>query len=217
MKSISFYFWWILFAVSIVGCTSNEHNAKVQQYLNTQIDMLHSEIDSLKSELSLYKEKYGELKTLNPKKKEFGVWTTSYYVDDFGEPTKDGYSTTYCFGSFSNSATTNADLSVRFLIDKSSIRIQLYEYAGNHPIKGEGFLRFKAKRFDEVLDFKTYNSDNGNNTVLDEYYKPLLTLLQKGGEIKFVAQTSSSYSLSEYKFTLSDASYIKEALQSLGD
>lgn len=203
----------MLFIIALfIGCTSND-----QQSINNQITDLKSEIDSLKNELYRYKEKYGELKKIDINNKEFGIWKTSYYVDDFGEPTKEGFVGAVCEGVFSNSATTNSDLGVKFLIDESSIRIQLYEYARNHPIKGEGILVFKAKRGDEILEFKTYNSDSGNNTVDNEYYDLLISFLQKGGEIKFIAETSSSYSLSEYKFTLIDASYIKEALLYIKD
>lgn len=207
MKKIVILFVSALFA----SCTSNN-----QQLTNDEITNFKSEIDSLKNELYQYKEKYGELKKIDVNNKEFGIWKTSYYIDDFGEPTKEGFVGTLCEGTFSNSATTNSDLGVKFLIDKSNIRIQLYEYNRNHPIKGEGFLEFKAKRNDgEMFDFKTYNFESGDNIVEKQYYKKLISFLQKGGEIKFIAQTSSSYSLSKYKFVLTDSSYLEEALSSL--
>ena len=93
------------------------------------------------------------------------------------------------------------------------MRIQLYEYNRNHPIKGEGFFKFKAKRSDgETLEFKTYNAENGSNFVEEEYFEALMTFLQKEGEAKFIAESTSSSTLSNYKFSLTDTSYLKEAL-----
>lgn len=62
----------------------------------------------------------------------------SYYVDEFNEPTTKGYITNkeWIKGSFSNSATQDSKLNVRFLISESSkIAIKLFEYAGNNPVK----------------------------------------------------------------------------------
>lgn len=67
-----------------------------------------------------------------------GIWNIAYYVDDFGEPTKKGYirNPSYIRGTFSNTATQNSDLNVRFLIDSATdVSIMLYEYAGNNPVK----------------------------------------------------------------------------------
>lgn len=208
----------IILALSLAfilnGCNSN--NESISTSLNNEIKELRTEIDSLKGELKAYKSKYGELKKIDAQNNKFGIWEMDYYVDDFGEPTKEGYLKTSCTGLFSNSATTNSELGVKFLIDKSDIRIQLYEYNRNHPIKGEGFLKFKAKRADgEILEFQTYNSERGDNTVIKEYYKKLIYFLQKGGEIKFIAENGNSYSISEYEFVLNDPTYIKEALESI--
>lgn len=194
----------LLFLLSCGGSSQKEReNLKV-------------EIEGLKSELQKYKDKYGEFPILNPSKGKFGIWKVDYYVDDFGEKTKEGYVKADLYGTFSNSATTNSDLRVEFVIDKESIRIQLYEYGGNHPIKGEGFLSFKAKdKEGKVYNFKTYNRDNGNNTVVDMDYKfddtTVRNLLLKGGEILFVGETGGRVS-SEYKFRIKNADYLSEAI-----
>ena len=45
-----------------------------------------------------------------------GMWEIRHYVDRFGEPTKEGYITNKSLieGKFSNSATSNSDLNVKF-------------------------------------------------------------------------------------------------------
>ena len=60
----------------------------------------------------------------------FGIFSVGYYVDEFNQPTNDGYvcNDTYVVGTFSNSATSDSQLYVQVLADKSDITIFLYEY-----------------------------------------------------------------------------------------
>lgn len=60
-------------------------------------------------------------------------WIIKNYVDEFDRPTEEQYITNeyYITGTFSNSATTDSELKVMFLIDKDYIRIKLYEYGDN--------------------------------------------------------------------------------------
>jgi len=61
-----------------------------------------------------------------------GIWRISYFVDVFGNPTKQGYiiNKEPIIGVFSNSATENSRLSVKILISSLlNISIVLYEYA----------------------------------------------------------------------------------------
>jgi hypothetical protein len=74
------------------------------------------------------------------------LWTFDEYVDKFGDKTGEKFlSTTYPQeGVFSNSATNNSPLHVRILVEKESVDIKLFEYAGTNPVKG-------------FLDTQTYN------------------------------------------------------------
>lgn len=147
-----------------------------------------------------------------------GVWTIGNYVDDFGEKTDEQYVATELFGTFSNSATTNSDLRVRFLIDKDDIRIQLYEYARNHPIKGEDEVTFKVRdSHNNEYTIRAWNSAHGDTTINKgaNNLGTLRRLLLAGGELKFVA-IAGSYSRSEYKFTLTNADYFENALLKAG-
>lgn len=142
-----------------------------------------------------------------------GIWEVGNYVDEYGEPTTNSYVSTDLYGTFSNSATTNSELRVRFLIDENSMRIQLYEYAKNHPIKGEGFLKFKAKDSKgKDCIFETYNNDSGDNTVETKSFKQVKELLISGGQIKFIAIANRFGSPSEYKFTIDNADFLENAL-----
>lgn len=144
-----------------------------------------------------------------------GIWKIEYYVDEFGDHTNRGYITTEINGTFSNSATTNSPLRVKLAIDTSVVLINLYEYAGNHPVKGEGYLQFTVKDSAGVIyNIETYNDDYGNNTVKDdsESEKTIRSILSKGGEIKFSGVANKYSSPSEYKFTITNADYLGKAL-----
>ena len=60
-----------------------------------------------------------------------GNWKINYYVDEFDEPTNNGYISNLKLleGLFSNSATNDSDLIAYFLIDKKSVAIKLFEYS----------------------------------------------------------------------------------------
>lgn len=142
-----------------------------------------------------------------------GAWEIGNYVDDFGELTGEFFVSMFLNGTFSNSATTNSDLKVRFMIDKNSSRIQLYEYAGDHPVKGEGFIYFKIRdKNNKDYEIRAYNSDHGNTTIEEEYDKNLRNILQTGGEIKFVAEADKYGSPSTYKFTIDNADWFENAI-----
>ena len=187
--------------------------------LKSEKEAMQHEIDSLKGLLGTYKSKYGELAILDVANKQFGIWKIGYYVDDFGERTGESYVHTETLGVFSNSATTNSNLGVSIIVNKSRIIIQFYEYARNHLTKDTGFLSFKAKRSDgKTMEFETLN-EQGNNIVYGDKklqdnpktVQELIDFLDAGGEVMFVAKNSNS----EYKFKLTDTSYLRKALESL--
>ena len=204
----------IMLLVCMTSC-ANKDDAK-----SSMIKDLIFENSMLREENNKYKKLYGELPNFSYNEGSYGIWNVGNYVDDFGEPTTKGYVYTDINGTFSNSATTDSKLRVKFLIDDNSMRIQLYEYDGNHPIKGEGFLNFKAKSGDgKLVAFKTYNNDSGNNIYDDTFndtngyisLDELIDFIDENKMIKFVAETSK-YSISEYKFTIPDGSRLKDAL-----
>lgn len=145
-----------------------------------------------------------------------GIWKIGYYVDKFNEPTKDPYISTEVNGRFSNSATTNSDLKVRFLVDFSEIRIQLYEYGRNHPIKGEEDIIFYIRDSEgKEHKIRAFNYKSGDTSVKDNHVKVLRNILLKGGNIKFHAKTLGEYSYSEYHFELKNADYFENAWEKM--
>lgn len=127
-------------------------------------------------------------------------WELQYFVDDFGEKTKEGYIIDVCDGEFSNSATTNSFLSVRIIVTPDDIRFDMYEY-GSHFMKGEETLEFRAKLPDDTeVKFKTYNYDNGVNPVKKSDVAKVRELFEKYPKLRFAARTLSPYTTSTYRF-----------------
>lgn len=148
-----------------------------------------------------------------------GIWSVNYYVDDFGEPTKEGYirNTNLISGTFSNTATQNSALNVKFLITNSyDINIMLYEYAGNNPVKAyssESYqvliqdkdgkrYKLKATNWSDRLNFDKTASRQVHN------------ILMKGGEIKFKIYETDTPT-TEYDFTIKKADWYDNAYRKL--
>ena len=102
------------------------------------------------------------------------VWKVVDYVDEFGDRTGETAITNdrYFTGKFSNSATTDSELYVKFIIDSSEEMMQLYEY-GNYPVKNSGskyiFYNVKMKISNgEVRELIGTIPPGGDNMVLTE-------------------------------------------------
>ena len=157
------------------------------------------------------------------------MWEIEYYVDEFGDPTNKGYiiNKLYIKGYFSNSATTNADLNVRFLIGEDYVSIKLYEYAGNHPIKGNAdiyniYMKYNGKNlYDERKRHNVYRSHlrgdrlklSQENRYFRQYFKIFLDTLKNGGKFQFYIEDYPPSS--EYNFTIEDATGFENAYNHL--
>jgi hypothetical protein len=148
-----------------------------------------------------------------------GMWTNTFYVDDFGNPTKDGYivNTSLITGTFSNSATTNSDLNVKFLISNSNdISIILYEYAGNNPVKSYGSTEYSVLVLDNKGQKLNLNATNySDRLALDaSSSRKLNSSLLKGGDIQFSIKEKKN-SINKYEFVIPQADFYENALKKL--
>jgi len=148
-----------------------------------------------------------------------GIWTIRYYVDDFGEPTKEGYvsNTNKIRGTFSNTATEDSELDVVFLISNSSnISLKLFEYAGDNPVKAYSLelyhVYIQDKDGNRVLLTATNRSDrlSFDQTESRQVHKILL----KGGLIKFRIEEFET-STTQYSFNIQNADYYDNAYRIL--
>lgn len=147
-----------------------------------------------------------------------GIWEVKYFVDDFGEPTKDGYIMTELKGTFSNDhAQDNPKLWVRFIIESPEIiDIKLYEYDSNSPkvLHAETSYKVLVKDSEgEVHTLKAYH-DHDRMSFSAAESKKLHDILLTGGTLKFNIVGSNSFSprSAEYNFTIDNADGFENAV-----
>lgn len=148
-----------------------------------------------------------------------GMWQNNYYVDNFGEKTKKKYitSTHTISGTFGNTATQDSELNVTFLINSASdISIQLYEYAGNNPVKAMSNDKYAVRVKDK--DGKKYElsaTNYSDRISLDSDDARLVhKALLKGGQIQFWIQEVETPT-TQYQFSIENADWYDNAYQKL--
>ncbi len=148
-----------------------------------------------------------------------GIWTVSYYVDDFGEPTKEGYikNRNYISGQFSNTATQNSALNVKFLISNSyDISIMLYEYANNNPVKAYSSESYRVLIQDNAGNRYKLTATNWSDRLSFDKSssRKVHNILMKGGKIKFKIVEIDTPT-TEYHFTIDKADWYENAYRKL--
>jgi len=152
-----------------------------------------------------------------------GDWEVKYFVDEFGDPTNNGYITTkeLISGNFSNSATNNASLLAQFLIkDSAHVALKLYEYESN-VVKAYSSKKYSVKIKDnkgEKYSMTCSIYKGGDRVYFDESYNKnhiskFHKLLIKGGNLTIVI-TDTEYGLTTYKITVNGDGY-KNAFNTL--
>lgn len=151
-----------------------------------------------------------------------GIWEIAYFVDDFGEPTKDKYIRTKIKGTFSNDLTQDSKLGVRFIITSEEIiEIKFYEYDGDSPnvLHSETSYRLLVKDSkEEVHTLQAYH-DHDRLLFTPMESKKLYNILLQGGTIKFNIISSNAFSSrdTEYNFIIDNADGFENAIIKLTD
>ena len=166
--------------------------------------------------------KYQQTKEKSAKNNSFGEWKINYYVDEFGDPTSNGYisNKSSIFGTFSNSATTNSKLRAYFLISEdfddfgnkmnNSVSIKLFEYARKNEVKGsivskQYKMLVKHNGVKVNTKFTLYNySDRAS--IKSDQVNEFIDLLKLGGRFQFILNEVGQYSQSAYKLSIDTAS-----------
>ena len=166
-----------------------------------------------------------------------GVWEIRNYQDRFGEETNIGFITNkeIISGQFSNSATTNSELAVIFLIDgmdnyaRSSknpddkhIAIQLFEYGRAHPVKSYGssskyYSVSVRSGSGQTLELGGINQ--GDRIYLQSNIKniwgPFKEMITSGEAVSFVIEEDSGSG--RYMFKLESTKWLDNALRILDE
>lgn len=150
-----------------------------------------------------------------------GIWTIKYYVDEFNNPTEDGYITTkeYVRGTFSNSATTNSDLLVVWLIDKDDVAIKLAEYGRSVVKSSYSSTDYSIVMLDPdgkkvTMTGKMYKG--GDRIYFDSQYEStIIDALKQNGSITIKISELGKYASSSYLFKMEDTSFFENAYSRL--
>lgn len=144
---------------------------------------------------------------------ETKIWKTSFYVDEFNNPTSEAYlrNSDVFVGTFSNSATTNSQLYARILIDADDISIKLWEY-GSHEVNTFSTTYYNITLLDDDGN-KHYTRGtmykNGDRIRLQDF--TFASLLLDNEALKVYIEEDSKYGYnSSYLFEVKNGNFNKE-------
>jgi len=148
------------------------------------------------------------------------IWKTASYSGDLGDNKNSTYITnTYAiWGTYSNSSAENGDLKVKFLIDKVSFCLKLYEYGKKIVKKGDETsykITLKSDGFEPLQITARNVSDRIFINETDA--KKIIELFEKGNLISVSMVTDSKTSPSAYAFSLEHPGGFKEVLGKLSN
>ena len=137
------------------------------------------------------------------KAKETSLYKIKYFVDEFGDPTNEGYISqiTPAEGTFSNSATRNSDMLWYFIIAPQETAFIIYEYgwslvsgASSYPTRYE----ISAKVADGTV--YTYKANNYSDriSISPNEEAAFIDLLCANSSVKIVIKEISDYSNTSY-------------------
>jgi hypothetical protein len=150
------------------------------------------------------------------------MWEVKYFADEFGDETWHKYvtSTNALVGSFSNTATSNSILYVKLIITSTNgFGFELYEYNANNKVTSFSFqdvIMNVKDRYDNEYTFKCSGNERFIAKDVDQKSSmDMLSVLRKGGIVKFTVRIGSNAIYSKYNFVIEDASGFIEAYNQL--
>lgn len=141
-----------------------------------------------------------------------GSWELRAYQDEFGEKGTQKYLLLMGSGVFSNSATTNSNMTAILYMDKDDFSFKLIEYDSS-VVKSDDSYRYRIKDSDgDVYEMTLYNSDSSGQmgSLESENMKKMEEILAKGGTITVSVIERNAYSTPDtYLFKLNVEGYAK--------
>ena len=149
--------------------------------------------------------------------KNLGIWEVRYFVDEFGDPTENGYITNSkpISGTFSNWISYNSDLYVDFIIESEKyVAIQLFEGSmRSGPERSNSTYQVRVQDCNKewhTLAASIYDSDRLSFNKSDS--EKMFDILLKGGEIKFSMIGKRAFdNETKYNFRISNADWLENA------
>lgn len=144
-----------------------------------------------------------------------GSWEMKSYKDEFGEEGASKYLVLMGSGVFSNSATTDSEMSAVLFMDKSGdFSFRLIEY-NSSVVKSGDWYDYRIKDSEgEVHEMTLYNGEESGqmSSMSSEDKKTIKKILNKGGIITVSVREREAYSTPDtYLFKLDVTGYSKAA------
>lgn len=144
-----------------------------------------------------------------------GSWEMKTYKDEFGEEGVSQYLVLMGSGVFSNSATTDSEMSAVLFMDKSGdFSFRLIEY-NSSVVKSGDWYDYRIKDSEgEVHEMTLYNGEESGqmSSMSSEDKKTIKKILNKGGIITVSVREREAYSTPDtYLFKLDVTGYSKAA------
>lgn len=143
-----------------------------------------------------------------------------YYVDEFGDATDQGYiSQEYLsYGTFSNSATTNSEISWYLIASPDELSFVIFEYDSFRVKGSSGFpteytVSIKTETGDIIRLYAENHSDRISISQRDQ--TRLLSELKKGQTLKIAIAEQTDYSPSSYNLGELDCTGFEETYNQL--
>lgn len=134
----------------------------------------------------------------------YSQWEIGNYVDEFGEKTEETFLHQTVSGTFSNSASTNANCTYFIEHNKKEkvLGISIYPYDGNskESFYEDTFQDVKIKKpSGEVVTIEAFCFEGMINFIEEEYVQ-LMDALKEKGEYKVAMTYKTDYTQSSYRF-----------------
>lgn len=142
------------------------------------------------------------------------IWQIENYTNKWGEEINLSYVIGHFEGTFSNSAVTDAHLSVDMLINKKDISIRFYEYGDKlNNGEGEAFIIVRDKNKKEFNERDDNGFHDGSLELWGKSQAMVRSALLKGGRVMFIIGIKNhGISLGSYRFEVPNADGLKETL-----
>ena len=141
----------------------------------------------------------------------YDKWQTVVTTDNFGDPTGDSVSRIFGKGVFSNSATSNSELIVKFVNWGDAMTLSLYEY-GSAPGASisykSAFGVINVKKDDgTIVKVKAFANKNGGLYFSDDDYTSLMEVINGDSSVLKIQFDERDFGLSgssSYSFKLNN-------------
>jgi hypothetical protein len=149
---------------------------------------------------------------------ELGMWKVANYAGDLGDNKNSNFitNTFAVWGTYSNGTIDHSEVKVKFLIDKVSFCLKLYEYGKKIVKKGDETNYKISVKLDENEPF-LFTAKNVSDRIFIEEFdaRKIIEMFNKGGRIYFSLANDSKLNPSTYAFVLENSGGFSEAMKKL--